>query len=37
MHSLGIAHCDFKVDNILMTSNYDFIIIDFGCSVNFNS
>lgn len=37
MHEVGIAHFDFKVDNILIDLEFEIKIIDFGCSVSFES
>ena len=29
LHSIGIAHCDFKAENILFDSHADLKLIDF--------
>lgn len=31
-HAMGIAHCDIKPDNVLMSEDGDIKLIDFGLS-----
>jgi serine/threonine protein kinase len=37
LHSIGISHCDLKNGNIVMDSNYNVRIIDFGSSIHLSS
>jgi serine/threonine protein kinase len=36
MHSFGIAHGDFKPDNIIFDKDYNLKLIDFGSSCELN-